>query len=697
MLKKIAYIICVCGLAQSCFAQSIQSKSSSANNGTGFIDSLLLKGRHYYMRAKPDSAKLFFENALQFAKREKGTATQFVDIYVMMSRVSYMKKNLAKALSTIRLANPFIKNAIATPVLGNYYYFTATYFRSLLQYDSSLFYYHKVEKLNEVNNPYGNWYIYDGIATLFLAGESYAKAEEYYLKAYELTKKAGIRMDYGLMLNRLGNLYTIENNAEKLAKIIKEYEEFKSKRSPAIDKDPLHNLLFINWGNKSLKEKVALLQNAKKYHIKNGYYSAAMLANYQIAQVYEANDQAEEALKYLYENRNFFIEKNSIAKRYPNLQYIYQLEKKAGKTADAILTANQLLELTTQLTSESNKKLAYELEKKYETKKKEKEIELLNSQNELNELELLRAGDMRKALERENLLKDETISQQQELALISQREKEWQQKELEKEKLLSISLSNENKLNEQLIEKDKNKKRNLLIGIGLLTLAGISILYLYRKQVVKNRIINKQREDLVMLNREIHHRVKNNLQIISSLLDLQSATINDEPTAEKFREGSQRVQSMAYIHQNLYQGESPGIVDMKEYISILADNLMQSFNTEGSNIQLQTSVDNVQLHSDMVISLGLIINELVSNAFKYAFQNKQAGQIDIVLKKEENHLLLQVKDNGVGMSKKPEPDKENSFGYKVIRAFTQKLKATISIQHKKGTDVRILIPHYRMA
>ncbi|MCB0740631.1 MAG: sensor histidine kinase, partial [Chitinophagaceae bacterium] len=302
-----------------------------------------------------------------------------------------------------------------------------------------------------------------------------------------------------------------------------------------------------------------------------------------------------------------------------------------------------------------------------------------------------------KALERENLLKDETISQQQELALISQREKEWQQKELEKEKLLSISLSNENKLNEQLIEKDKNKKRNLLIGIGLLTLAGISILYLYRKQVVKNRIINKQREDLVMLNREIHHRVKNNLQIISSLLDLQSATINDEPTAEKFREGSQRVQSMAYIHQNLYQGESPGIVDMKEYISILADNLMQSFNTEGSNIQLQTSVDNVQLHSDMVISLGLIINELVSNAFKYAFQNKQAGQIDIVLKKEENHLLLQVKDNGVGMSKKPEPDKENSFGYKVIRAFTQKLKATISIQHKKGTDVRILIPHYRMA
>ena len=117
-------------------------------------------------------------------------------------------------------------------------------------------------------------------------------------------------------------------------------------------------------------------------------------------------------------------------------------------------------------TDHSNKELAFELEKKYETAKKEKEIELLNSQNQLSAIELLREADIRQALERENFLMDATITQQNELTVLTEREKDLQFRELEKEKQLSVSLVNENTLKEKLLADDKNRKKLLLSGLA---------------------------------------------------------------------------------------------------------------------------------------------------------------------------------------------------------------------------------------
>lgn len=697
LLRKYIIFLLLFGYAQFSIAQTVSNIVSTLKSNQEKADTLQYYGQRFHFKGKPDSAIWCYEESLKYAKTLKENNAQIVQLYTKLSRSTYMKRQAQKALASIQMAKPHINKNTPNHILENYLFLTATYYRALLKYDSSLFYYQKAENLNYSYNPYGNWYVYYGIAEIFLASEDYSKAEEYYLRAYRLTKKQGIRMDHGMMINRLGNLYSTQENAAKFADIILEHEQFTKNRKRDYQKDLIHSLLFIDWGDKTLQEKITFLTNVKKQHIDNGFIGGVALCNYHIASLLEKNNQEEEALKYLYDNRNFYISQDAIADRYPNLKYIYELESKLGKTDKALLTANQLLDLSAKLTDLSNKELALDLEKKYETEKKIKEIELLNSKNKLTEVELLRQADLRLSLERENLLKDETINQQLKLASLSESEKELQFNELEKERLLNSSLARENELNQKLLINGKKRKQILWAGVILFAIAGIIILYQYRRQLVKNKIIDKQKEDLVMLNREIHHRVKNNLQVISSMLDLQSASTDDKFIAEKFQEGSQRVQSMAFIHQNLYQGENPGSIDIKEYIKMLTANLMESYNSVAEKVTLITDVEDIKLHSDTVIPLGLIINELVTNSLKYAFNTKDNGQISVVLKTRNEKLLLQVKDNGSGIPEDANVTAGPSFGYKIIRAFSQKLKAIITVNNQSGTDVQLLISKFRTA
>ncbi len=657
-------------------------------------DTLRHFGRKYHMRAMPDSAGYYYTAALSYA-REINDNDRIVQLYTLISKVRQMQKEPEKALTTIRNALPYIDNSVSSSVIENYYYSIANYFRILSKFDSALYYYRKTEEHNNRLYPYGNWYVYDGMAEIFLANNNLEKAEEYYLKAYSLTSKKGIRMDHGLIINRLGTLYSKMKDPAKFAVVLEEHERFIKSGKRDFRKDPVHSILFINWGSVSLADKVSFLNNVKKIHIANSFLQGAALANYHIASLYEAAGQPEAALKYLYENQDSLISKSVPADVYPNLQYIYKLELKSGKHENALKTANQLLDLNVKLADLANRELVTELETKYETEKKDKEISLLSASNKLKALELLREAEKNEALSSQNTLKDSIIYHQGMLALFAENQKQMQAKELENEKKVTSLLSAENILKQELLLRDKKRSAILWGGVGLLALAALIISFQYHRQVSKNRIIVRQREELEILNREIHHRVKNNLQIISSLLDLQSEASNDPRTAEKFLEGSQRVQSMAYIHQNLYQGENTESVDIQQYISMLTGNLLQSY--QAGNITLTSDIEALKLHSDTVIPLGMIINELVSNALKYAFKNNDNGEIKVVLKKINEKLLLQVRDNGIGIPKDVDVSKGNSFGYRIISAFAKKLHALITINNEKGTDVQILISKFKPA
>lgn len=199
-----------------------------------------------------------------------------------------------------------------------------------------------------------------------------------------------------------------------------------------------------------------------------------------------------------------------------------------------------------------------------------------------------------------------------------------------------------------------------------------------------------------MLLKEIHHRVKNNLQVISSLLSLQQRQINDPKAAQAIQEGRNRVKAMALIHQNLYQDTDLVGVDASDYISKLTKNLIKNYKTEDKKIELYIDADPIKLNIDTIIPLGLVINELISNALKYAFVNKPSGAIDILLKSSSDTLTLSVIDNGKGLPEDFSVDHVSSLGFRLIKAFSNKLKADLKINSSnEGTKISLIIPHFK--
>ncbi len=194
---------------------------------------------------------------------------------------------------------------------------------------------------------------------------------------------------------------------------------------------------------------------------------------------------------------------------------------------------------------------------------------------------------------------------------------------------------------------------------------------------------NLQKETLL---REIHHRVKNNLQIISSLLSLQGNYLTDKKIIDALNESQGRVKSMALIHQMLYQHDRFSSIDMQEYIVQLCNAISSSFNEDRKDIQLIYTVENITIDIDTAVPVGLIINELITNAYKYAFQGKTEGIIRVGLQKpSEKTFYLQISDNGIGMDKNTNPVKKESFGLNIVRVLTRQLKGEISHINTDGT------------
>ncbi|HMQ07234.1 MAG TPA: histidine kinase dimerization/phosphoacceptor domain -containing protein [Saprospiraceae bacterium] len=254
----------------------------------------------------------------------------------------------------------------------------------------------------------------------------------------------------------------------------------------------------------------------------------------------------------------------------------------------------------------------------------------------------------------------------------------------------------------------KIKQSNMmLIGLILLTISLVSILVLaYRNQrnkskahailQEKNSQISKALDEKNILLREIHHRVKNNLQVISSLLKLQSHYIQDENAIKAIAEGRNRVNSMALLHQNLYKEDNLTGVDMKEYFTNLVEGLFETYNIHDDQILLTTHIEPLHLDIDTVIPLGLIANELISNALKHAFNDRNHAELFISLVENEEKLIFTVKDNGIGYHPE-QPGIQKSFGHKLIQSLAEKLEAEWNIQNVGGTEVSLIINDYTKA
>jgi two-component sensor histidine kinase len=194
-----------------------------------------------------------------------------------------------------------------------------------------------------------------------------------------------------------------------------------------------------------------------------------------------------------------------------------------------------------------------------------------------------------------------------------------------------------------------------------------------------------------VLLKEIHHRVKNNLQVISSLLNLQSENITDTYSLEKFRESQNRVRSMALVHEKLYESKDLSRINFEEYIEAFMDVVNRSYNiTEGRvklhlNVNLRDSYFNI----DTAIPCALMLNELVSNAFKYAFPNQRKGNLYLNFGQKGDEYIFEVKDDGIGIDKKISTKNSSSLGLQLVDMLTDQIRGTISINSEKGTSFTI--------
>ena len=272
---------------------------------------------------------------------------------------------------------------------------------------------------------------------------------------------------------------------------------------------------------------------------------------------------------------------------------------------------------------------------------------------------------------------------------------EMEAKYLAIEKDLKIELQN------AALKQSQRERYFYLIGLlGLLTLVGLlwRLSTIRRKNNLilddKNKIISKSLSEKELLLREIHHRVKNNLQFISSLLRLQSDHVTDAVALGALQQGHDRVRSMALIHQNLYKEENLTGVHTKDYFTKLITGLFSSNNIHQERIKLELDVIDVNLDVDTIIPIGLITNELITNSLKYAFPDDRTGTISVMLKEENDKLSLDITDDGVGMEGDQEQTLGNSFGYKLIKALTAQLEGELIIDNTSGTSVQLSLGLY---
>ena len=285
-------------------------------------------------------------------------------------------------------------------------------------------------------------------------------------------------------------------------------------------------------------------------------------------------------------------------------------------------------------------------------------------------------------------LHESSIKKQQWVAVVAQEDLDNSRRMIDEQKL---------EMERARIELQAQDEKINLVFISLIfTLLGFAgLVYAYLKSIKNQRLIAEQKHiienSLVekdSLLKEIHHRVKNNLQMVSSLLSLQTKNTRSKAAIEALEEGKSRVKAMALIHQKLYQNEDLSVIEMQGYIESLVNSVQSVFKKGGHNINITIDAEGVELDIDRAIPFGLILNELVSNSFKYAFpEDHENPKIYIHLQKTGSQGFFEYADNGVGLPEDTEERANSSMGIRLINRLVNQLQSKLNVD-KTSEGVR---------
>ena len=195
-----------------------------------------------------------------------------------------------------------------------------------------------------------------------------------------------------------------------------------------------------------------------------------------------------------------------------------------------------------------------------------------------------------------------------------------------------------------------------------------------------------------VLLKEVHHRVKNNMAIISSLLRLQSSYIDDEKYMDMFKESRSRITSMALVHEKLYQTQDFSKIDLNDYILTLVQSIRNTFGRD-REYNINTDVDNISLDIDILIPCGLIINEILTNSFKHAFNDREKAEINITIRRlEAGNIALTISDNGKGLPDGFDIADSTGLGLQLVNTLAEQIDGTLEIKSEKGAELKLVFP-----
>jgi two-component sensor histidine kinase len=192
--------------------------------------------------------------------------------------------------------------------------------------------------------------------------------------------------------------------------------------------------------------------------------------------------------------------------------------------------------------------------------------------------------------------------------------------------------------------------------------------------------------------KELIHRIKNNLQLISSFINLQLTNVQDEQARSILTDSTNRIASISLLHDYLFKSSKLNVVNVQEYLYKIVDHIKATLQTNSAKIKISKDIDNFEINSGLAISMGLVVNEIITNAVKHAFKNQRDKIISLELKQKDDNILLVIRDNGIGMEKSIDFEKASTLGFQILHALVSQHKGTIECNVKNGTEFLINLP-----
>ncbi len=659
--------------AKSLYLQAIDIWKAGANlrGVSGVLGKL---GIMYYLKGDYEQALAFFHqnlalsDSLGYKEEAAGMLLNIGSIYLYQSKYDEALRHFARSLAYFESTGDLARQAIILGNIGIVHNERGDYAQALAFYRQSLV-------LNDSSdNPMGMAQALGNMGLIYNYQGDYRQALDHYQRSIDLFQSIDNQMGIAINLGNIAMIYYAQKdyaqalNYHRRALAIN--EQLENKRGIAAT---LNNIGDVFYDQKDLAQALNYYKRSLDIHQSLNDPGSVALLQKNIGDVYRFQGADEEALANYQSSlaiKESLNDRQGIADVATSIGMFYQ-EK--GEYQKALIYGEKALPLA-QSTGAP--------------------VEIQNVANLLY-LTYKATGKSSQALAMHELylqMRDSLNSEDNQRAAIRY---EFRQQ------ALADSLTNvqEKALAQQAYDSQLRQQRlQLAFTAGAGTLLALLALTLYRnnqRRKQTNLLLAAQNEQIELksnqnelLLKEIHHRVKNSLQTISSLLHLQSAHIKDEDVRQAMAEGQHRVESMALIHQKLYQRDNLAAIEMRDYLQHLVQSLIDTFDADPERIRFDLDMPELELDVDTAVPMGLIVNELITNSLKYAFPEGREGTITVRLRKTESQLELLVADDGVG---KANTATGTSFGSQLVRLLTAQLGGTISQDNTAGFSTRITI------